>query len=35
VTTDFGDFEGASDLVLQPDGKLVAAGTSFAAELDI
>lgn len=29
VTTDFGRFAGVSDLVIQPDGKIVAAGNAF------
>ena len=33
VTTDFGGIDGASALVLQPDGKLVAAGSSDALRL--
>ena len=34
VTTDFGDFEGAGDVVIQPDGKIVAAGYTFDGDFD-
>jgi uncharacterized delta-60 repeat protein len=33
VTTDFGDFELGDDVVLQPDGKIVVAGTSIVDDL--